>query len=314
MLAELRQPLREFQDYLEDIQRSTHQTFGDALKRFLGPLAPDLPLGSLAARVLPAKRFDDWEQELRRHVGGMGGRGPLSWPQSTAERLALQLELLRRIESGTIDLFDFCLTFLGSDTRFDDMVRVFTAQIIRPFARDLIRLLHAQPEFAPDVPNPSVPQLGHTVPTLTSSRQVFVVHGHNEAARESVCRFLERLKLTPIVLHEQASRGRTIIEKFEAHSDVAFAVVALTADDVGASKENAARPRPRARQNVILELGYFVAKLGRDHVCALHEPGVELPSDFDGVVYVSLAGDAWRLPLAREIKAAGIEVDLNLAI
>jgi predicted nucleotide-binding protein len=151
------------------------------------------------------------------------------------------------------------------------------------------------------------------VGTPVEGRSVFVVHGHNEAVRERVSRFLTKLELNPIILHEQANRGMTLIEKFEAHSDVGFAVVLLTFDDVGAVKDKADKLEPRARQNVILELGYFVGKIGRNRVCALYEKGVELPSDYDGVVYVALEGD-WELRLGREIKAAEINIDLNKAL
>jgi predicted nucleotide-binding protein len=150
----------------------------------------------------------------------------------------------------------------------------------------------------------------------TQSVEVFIVHGHAEGPRESVARFVERLGLRPIILHEQASEGRTIIEKIERHSEVGYTVVLLTGDDRGGLREAApASYQPRARQNVVLELGYFLGRLGRRHVCVLHEPGVEIPSDYDGVVYVPLdPAGAWRFLLAREMKAAGFEdIDLNHA-
>jgi len=146
-------------------------------------------------------------------------------------------------------------------------------------------------------------------------RDVFVVHGHDTAAKEAVARFLMKLGLKPIILVEEPNRGRTIIEKLEGSSTVGFAVILLTADDVGAAKANQANLIPRARQNVILELGYFVAKLGRDRVCALYQAGVELPSDYHGVAYVSLDDtNGWQLLLAKEMKASGLDVDLNKAI
>jgi len=142
------------------------------------------------------------------------------------------------------------------------------------------------------------------------SRRIFVVHGHDEAAREKIARFLERMEFEPIILHEQASRGRTVIEKVEAHSDVGFAVVLLTPDDEGC--ERGGTPRPRARQNVVLELGYFIGRLGRTHVCALKRGELEIPSDFEGVVYVVFDdSDGWKQALARELEAAGFEVDRN---
>jgi hypothetical protein len=152
-------------------------------------------------------------------------------------------------------------------------------------------------------------------PVSAGGRTVFVVHGRDEAAKEAVGRFLEKLDLKAVILHEQPNKGRTLIEKFEGHADVDFAVVLLTPDDEGHAADAPAATRPRARQNVILELGYFIGRLGRSRVCALHKGGMELPSDFDGVVYLSMDDpQGWRLLLAREIKAAGVDVDLNRAM
>jgi predicted nucleotide-binding protein len=148
--------------------------------------------------------------------------------------------------------------------------------------------------------------------TSPSPSRVFIVHGHDDAARESVARFLEKLGVEAVILHEQASSGSTVIEKLEKFSDVSFAAVLLTPDDVGAASSPGSSPRPRARQNVILELGYFIGKLGRKNVCALHKGDVELPSDILGVVYVRLdESEAWKLSLARELVASGFNVDMN---
>lgn len=103
--------------------------------------------------------------------------------------------------------------------------------------------------------------------TATLSPKIFIVHGHDEGARQAVARFIEHIGFEAIILSEQANQGRTVIEKIEAHSDVGFAVVLLTADDVGGKTADSLRPR--ARQNVLLELGYFMAKLGRGRVCTL---------------------------------------------
>jgi predicted nucleotide-binding protein len=121
--------------------------------------------------------------------------------------------------------------------------------------------------------------------------KVFVVHGHDEAVREAVARFISSLDLTPIILHEQASQGRTIVEKLEHHGDVGYAVVLLTPDDVGGSSSESLRSR--ARQNVILELGYFVGRLGRDHVCAMHRGNIE-PS-----MMAAVGASPWRKSLKR---------------
>lgn len=144
------------------------------------------------------------------------------------------------------------------------------------------------------------------------SKDIFIVHGHDDAAKQEVARLIEKLGVHAIILHEQPDKGRTIIEKFEHHADVGFAVVLLTPDDVGHPNNEPAKAKPRARQNVVLELGYFIGILGRSHVCALLKGGIEMPTDYSGVLYTSMddAG-AWKFKLAAEIKAAGIDVDLN---
>jgi predicted nucleotide-binding protein len=153
-------------------------------------------------------------------------------------------------------------------------------------------------------------------PSLVS-RKVFVVHGRNDALKEAVARYLTQLDLKPIILHEQANAGHTIIEKFEANSDACYSMILMTPDDAGclAPPSSLDDFQQRARQNVVFEWGLFVGKLGRRNVCALVVEGVELPSDVHGIVYVPLdQHGAWKMLLARELKAGGVEVDLNRAI
>lgn len=140
--------------------------------------------------------------------------------------------------------------------------------------------------------------------------KVFVVHGHDEGAREAVARFLEKIELEAIILKEQPDQGLTIIEKFESYaSQVGFAVVLLTPDDLSAPTSAPAQTS-RARQNVIFELGYFAGKLGRGRACLLRKGEVEIPSDLYGVIYTDMdASDGWKLKLARELKAAGLKFD-----
>lgn len=152
----------------------------------------------------------------------------------------------------------------------------------------------------------------HTSVSKSNSRKVFLVHGHDIAAKESVARFLECISLEPIILHEQANEGRTIIEKFEAYTNVPFAVVLMTADDVGSKSGPEPTLVPRARQNVILELGYFTGKLGRSRVSALYTTGLDVPSDLHGVLFTQLdEKGAWRTKLAQELVSAGMEIKLE---
>jgi predicted nucleotide-binding protein len=147
-------------------------------------------------------------------------------------------------------------------------------------------------------------------PARPAAEKVLVVHGRNEAAREKVARFLTRLGFEPILLAEVPGSGRTLIEKLEGQSSIAFAVVLLTGDDAGKLSSPAERLRPRARQNVIFELGFALGRLGRERVCALYEEGVELPSDYRGVEYAPLdPAGAWRARLAKELHVAGLRFD-----
>lgn len=144
------------------------------------------------------------------------------------------------------------------------------------------------------------------------SNRVFLVHGHDNELKEATARFLEKLGLKPIILHEQSSKGLTIIEKFEEYSDVVFAVVLLTPDDHGCTIKEKDNFQKRARQNVIFELGYFIGKLGRGNVVGLVKDNIEIPSDYTGVLYIGVDNsDGWKMLLSKEMKAAGLKIDLN---
>ena len=146
----------------------------------------------------------------------------------------------------------------------------------------------------------------------TLSKKIFVVHGRNNELKETTARFLEKLGLIPVILHEQANQGKTIIEKFEDYSDVDFAVVLMTPDDIGYLANEESFAKYRARQNVVFELGYFIGKLGRTHVVAIVKGDIEIPTDISGVLYIGVGNnDAWKMMLAKEIKGVGYNIDLN---
>ena len=146
----------------------------------------------------------------------------------------------------------------------------------------------------------------------SQNRKVFIVHGHDELAMNQLARFLLKLNFEPIVLHEQASQGSTIIEKIEEYSDVGYAVVLYTPCDFGGKLGSEGNPNSRARQNVVFEHGYLIAKVGRKNVSALVKGKVETPGDISGVVYIKMESDSWQVQLAKELRASGFEVDMNL--
>lgn len=171
------------------------------------------------------------------------------------------------------------------------------------------------PEESSPAPVQNLPGIGLQTPASTpepgaiqsagrAPNRVFVVHGRNEEARNRVVNLLTQVGLEPIVLHEQPNMGRHLLTKFIDEAElVTFAVVVMTDDDIGGQRGGS--QRPRARQNVILELGYFIAHLSQRRVCAIITPGLETPSDFDGIVYIQMGADnRWENELVRELRAA----------
>lgn len=245
------------------------------------------------------------------------------------ERLQTQLERGRAVPNQSINendearrWYDFTSELLRQISSTDELRDEFTGKGSFSFGGDIttgsyLKKLHSIHERLELLPAPTASDVGRRngLGPTEASRRVFLVHGHDDGVKETVARFLSKLELEPVILHEQANRGRTIIEKFEDHSDVAFAVVLFTPDDIGYPAGVPSDSKPRARQNVVLELGFFIGALGRERVSILYKNGVEIPSDYSGVLYHELdAQGAWRFRLASEIKASGIPIDLNRAV
>lgn len=185
--------------------------------------------------------------------------------------------------------------------------RTFISEEFTPVL-DSLEFGHVPP---PAEPLPSIDPIRPTV-VARNKRKVFIVHGRDNEAKQEISRFIEKLGLEAIILHEQASSGMTIIEKIERYSsDADFALVLYTACDHGrGAHEPKVHPRNRARQNVVFEHGYLMAKLGRENVCSLVKGDIETPNDISGVVYVQLDhGGAWKNEVAKELKACGYKIN-----
>lgn len=166
--------------------------------------------------------------------------------------------------------------------------------------------------LAASTPTSTVKAISRERP-VTDKSKVFIVHGRDDLAKVSAARFIEKLGLSAVILHEQASGGKTIIEKIEEHTNVGFAIVLYTPCDAGGLAGDS--PKPRARQNVVFEHGYLIAKLGRRNVCALIKNGVEVPNDINGVIYVPLDDHgAWKIEIAKELRNAGYDIDMNKVV
>jgi predicted nucleotide-binding protein len=154
-------------------------------------------------------------------------------------------------------------------------------------------------------------------PVPSGTKQVFLAHGRNETWRQAVASLLERTGPHEVmILNERPNERSTLVEQFGAHAPGSrYAVVLLTADDVGAPRlESEHEPyfSPRARQGVVFEMGFLVAALTPGCVCVLYEDGVELPCDLEGIAYVrlDLAG-TWQPKLLLHLRKAGFDYDLN---
>lgn len=142
--------------------------------------------------------------------------------------------------------------------------------------------------------------------------EIFIVHGHDNEAKVKAALFISRLGFKPIILHEQASSGKTIIEKIEEYTNVGFGIVLYTPCDIGGKQITSPQLKSRARQNVVFEHGYLIGKIGRNNVCALVKGDIETPNDISGVVYITMDdADAWHLKLAKELRNSGYNVDMN---
>ncbi|MFZ3326146.1 MAG: nucleotide-binding protein, partial [Methylocella sp.] len=185
----------------------------------------------------------------------------------------------------------------------------FQASIARSKARSIALLGQAIKSLDEQLEERSSnPPVNQAAPETTRlpSRKVFLVHGRDNDAKNEVARFLGKIGLEEIILHERPNSGRHLLTKFQEESEGAsFAVVLITPDDEGGLSGEA--PRKRARQNVVFELGFFIGKLGAARVAPLVKGDVEKPSDFDGVGYITLdPAGAWKGLLARELKAAKV--------
>lgn len=282
-----------------DLQAADLQHYQRPL-RTLGRLLGSPDLESVNQELTEGLDIDAFLDESMRSQGSMVGSAQLAWPDDERQVLGLTLMLLKRLGENPEDAIGFSHDFYYAGRTVVHGIHAMTRQLIIPFVRDYRAYVGSKVQ-------------PRSRRVRTNSNKVFIVHGHDGEAREAVARFLERLGLEAVILHERANRGRTIIEKVEANSDVSFAVVLLTPDDEGCSRGGT--PEPRTRQNVLLELGYFLGLLGRDRVCALKRGDVVIPSDFAGVVWEEMdAGNGWKQALGRELEAAGHSIDWNVVM
>jgi predicted nucleotide-binding protein len=169
---------------------------------------------------------------------------------------------------------------------------------------DKLKLMKEEP------PSPTV--LNQSQQPVTN---ILLIHGRDETAKETILKFIEKLEHRAIILHEQSDRGGGIIEKFKQLSKIDFAIFLFTANDIAPSREEPREGQAHGIQNLLFEFGYILGKLGQERVCALYKEKMEIPPDYSGIVFLPMdSRGVWKLLVAKEMKQAGIEIDLNKAV
>lgn len=190
---------------------------------------------------------------------------------------------------------------------FSPMVIVRNTDFHEPYVRDLETTKKEFKRYIDDFEDES--SNANVKKNRTPNNKVFIVHGHDGELKEKVARRLEQQGIEAIILSEQVNRGKTIIEKLEAYSDVHVAIALFTQDDLGAAKEEKGNEKYRARQNVVFEAGYFMGYLGRENIIMITDENVEIPGDLSGMVYTTK--DNWEFEMLKELNAAGMKIDMN---
>ena len=290
--------LRELRNAVHDLWSSDYDNYARLLKRIAKILASN-DLKFFVDKLKAEVDFDDFIAESITR-GGRISNAKLNWPIDKDQELGLCIVLIER-GADDPDWFEkFAFNFYYSGTKIFESIEKLVRSVVIPFERDLAIYVEE-----------NVPSTDHKKSEPMDFQRVFIVHGHDEGPSAMVARFISDIGLEPVILHEQPDQGMTIIEKLEANSNVGYAIVILTPDDLGRSKtERVEEEKSRARQNVILELGYFLSHLGRDKVIALRKDKVQIPSDYMGVLYTPFDdARAWHLKLAKEMETAGYDID-----
>jgi predicted nucleotide-binding protein len=271
------------------------QSLRDSISR-AADLRPE-PTGSSADRSAFLAAFRTWDEFNKRLLER--AFTPVSWRESSP-----------KTEYTSLQDLEFSITEELPEDRVDALGRLLAEKV-----RKLESVLSSLDLYESPMALHGIASDGDTAEARPD--RLFLVHGRDKGALFEVQEFLERVTgIRPVVLSEQPSRGQTIIEKLGAHlAPGSFAVVLMTADDEGRLRGEDGELKLRARQNVLFELGFAVGRLERQYVAVLHEDGVELPSDYYGVVYITFdSGGGWKLQLVGELRAAGIDADANKAL
>lgn len=257
----------------------------------------------LEAEIKDNPVYDKYESETSKWADWPGDDDESGWPDwqmpgSIDEAKSLAYSIYKKIATGDPEVAIELSTNLFHNNRHDDNITELNSNFVGYLTQAIEDIVNANPEKSREKPK------------LVDGGTVFIIHGHDALLKTEVQLLMHRAGVQSVVLHEMADRGRTIIEKLVGETERAgYAIALLTPDDLTEGGQG------RARQNVILEIGYFLGKLGKERLRMIVKEGVEVPSDLQGILYEKHdANGAWRMKLLKEMRTVGIFVDLQSVI
>lgn len=273
------------------IYSSEHQTFSNINKQLFN---------YLNSEVKDNPVYDHYEKERARWENWPNDRKRMQkWelPDNLEDVKSLAYDLYKSVAEQN-DNGDKLSFHLFRQTKFSDNIYQFNKTFIDYFEDVLDDILNANPEI-------------ETRQNIkTKGDLVFIIHGHDNELKSEIQLLMQNAGINNIVLHEQADKGRTIIDKLiDETNNSGYAIAILTPDDLTNDGSK------RARQNVILEIGYFIGKIGKERIRFIVKGDIEIPSDLQGILYEKFdRNGAWKIKLLKEIQAVGIYVDIQNAI
>jgi predicted nucleotide-binding protein len=312
-LVQLRTAKRRFYDIQSDVMNSKFHNFVNNLNAFVEFCETEPVMKEITKPLGENKTVNikEWYDGIFKTGGSMVGSKRYVLPTNPFQQASILYQFVLGIQVDAFNFFNFTIGVYGT-TRHDDAVHEFVNDIFRKLFRYLSQKLDdIEAELVKKSPPTSPPA---QIPAPSPS-QVFIVHGHDREMLTQAELLVRRIGVDPIILSDQASEGQTIIEKFEKHSKVPHAIILLSPDDKGCEAcEFPKKAMSRARQNVVLELGFFTGLLGRKGVTVLHRTSedFEMPSDYHGVEYIPYDDKSnWKLKLVTELEKAGFKVDYS---
>jgi len=310
-IGQLRVVKRRFYDIQSDLMGSKFHDLENNLNAFVEFCEKDPVISEITKplRENKAVNVQAWYDEIFKTGGSMVGSKRYKLPTDTFQQASILYQFVLGIQSDAFNFLSFTIGVYGT-SKYDDSVRAFTSDIVKKLFRYIDQKLDDEEAGLVRKPPAVTPS-----PEPTPPSEVFIVHGHDDTMLTQAELLVRRVGIAPVILSDKSPEGQTIMEKFERYSKVPHAIVLLSPDDKGCRGcDFPEKGMTRARQNVILELGFFTGKLGRRGVTVLHRtaPDFEMPSDYHGVEYIPYdERSEWKIKLAAELERAGYRVDYS---